>query len=72
MGPAGTHPAAEAGCGSGSANTAGVTGRPEMVLRQQHRHRRRRLSDPELEPDPKLTLTAEQDDELNDEIPQKW
>ena len=27
--------------------------------------------DPELEPDPKLTLTAEQDDELNDEIP-KW
>jgi hypothetical protein len=27
--------------------------------------------DPELEPDPKFTLTAEQDDELNDEIP-KW
>ena len=39
-----------------------------MVLRLQHHLRRRhRLSDPELEPDPKL---FEQDDELNDEIPE--
>lgn len=29
-------------------------------------------ADPELEPDPKFTVTAEQDAELNDEIPEKW
>ena len=41
--------------------------RPAMALRQQHRHRRRAV-DPELEPDPKLSVA----DELNDEIPEKW
>ena len=28
--------------------------------------------DPELEPDPPMSLTAEQDAELDDEIPEKW
>ena len=40
--PAGAHPAAEAGCSGGSANTASVTG-AEMVLRQHHLRRRRLL-----------------------------
>ena len=48
-------PASPAPSGNGAAAAAPVPAAPPV--------------DPELEPDPKFTLTAEQDDELNDEIP---
>ena len=65
-------PTAEAGCGSGSANTAGVTGTVRQWCCGSSTGTGGTACRSGARTGSEAHFTAEQDDELNDEIPEKW